>query len=104
MKKVLLINSPIFDRKVSDKEDYLPPYGLGYIATELQKRYDVKIIDAVYNNYVVEDILRIIAEEQPVAVGINVFSVNLEIVKSIIEKCSTNTKLAVKALDFYIMT
>ena len=33
MKKVLLINSPIFDRKVSDKEDYLPPYGLGYIAT-----------------------------------------------------------------------
>ena len=95
MKKVLLINSPIFDRKVSDKEDYLPPYGLGYIATELQKRYDVKIIDAVYNNYVVEDILRIIAEEQPVAVGINVFSVNLEIVKSIIETCSTNTKFIV---------
>jgi len=95
MKKVLLINSPIFDRKVSDKEDYLPPYGLGYIATELQKRYDVKIIDAVYNNYVVEDILRIIAEEQPAAVGINVFSVNLEIVKSIIEKCSTNTKFIV---------
>ena len=95
MKKVLLINSPIFDRKVSDKEDYLPPYGLGYIATELQKRYDVKIIDAVYNNYVVEDILRIIAEEQPVAVGINIFSVNLEIVKSIIEKCPTKTKFIV---------
>ena len=95
MKKVLLINSPIFDRKVSDKEDYLPPYGLGYIATELQKKFDVKIIDAVYNNYVVEDILRIIAEEQPVAVGINIFSVNYEIVKNIIEKCSTNTKFIV---------
>ena len=37
MKKVLLINSPIFDRKIADKEDYLPPYGLGYIATKLKK-------------------------------------------------------------------
>ena len=41
MMKVLLINSPLYDRKVVDNEDYLPPYGLGYIATQLQKEFDV---------------------------------------------------------------
>ena len=95
MKKILLINSPIFDRKVADKEDYLPPYGLGYIATELEKEYDVKIIDAVYCNYTVDEILNIISEEKPDAVGFNIFSVNFEIVKKIIENCSTNTKFII---------
>ena len=60
MEKVLLINSPIYDRKVSDKEDYLPPYGLGYIATALEDNYDVEIIDAVYNNYTISELLQII--------------------------------------------
>lgn len=95
MKKVLLINSPIFDRKVSDKEDYLPPYGLGYIATALESDYDVKIVDSVYNNYTIEELLRIIEKEQPVAVGINIFSVNFELVKNLIEKCLTKTKFIV---------
>ena len=95
MKKVLLINSPIFDRKVSDKEDYLPPYGLGYIATALESDYNVKIVDSVYNNYTIEELLRIIEKEQPVAVGINIFSVNFELVKNLIEKCLTKTKFIV---------
>lgn len=95
MMKVLLINSPLYDRKVVDNEDYLPPYGLGYIATQLQKEFDVKIIDAVYNNYTVEELLKIIDEEQPSAVGINIFSVNFELVKQIIENCKTNTKFIV---------
>jgi radical SAM superfamily enzyme YgiQ (UPF0313 family) len=95
MKKVLLINSPIFDRKVADKEDYLPPYGLGYIASELEKYFNVKLIDAVNNNYTVDEILNIIYEEKPDAVGINIFSVNFEIVKKIIENCSIKTKFIV---------
>ena len=95
MKKVLLINSPIFNRKVADKEDYLPSYGLGYIATELEKDFDVKIIDAVNENYTVEDILNIIDNENPDAVGINIFSVNFELVKRIIEECKATIKFIV---------
>ena len=95
MEKVLLINSPIYDRKVSDKEDYLPPYGLGYIATALEDKYDVEIIDAVYNNYTINEILQIIEEKNPISVGINIFSVNLELVKRIIEQCTIKTKFIV---------
>ena len=95
MKKVLLINSPIFDRKVSDKEDYLPPYGLGYIATSLEKDYDIEIIDAVYNNYTIDELLEIIEQKKPVAVGINIFSVNFELVKCLIERCKFKTKFIV---------
>lgn len=95
MKKVLLINSPIFDRKILDKEDYLPPYGLGYIATQLEKKYIVKIIDAVNDNYTVDEILKIIENEQPDSIGINIFSVNYELVKNIIEKCPIKTKFIV---------
>lgn len=95
MKKVLLINSPIFDRKIADKEDYLPPYGLGYIATELKKYFDVKIIDAVNDNYTIDELLELISNEKPDAVEINIFSVNFELVKKIIENCKVNTKFIV---------
>lgn len=95
MKKILLINSPIYDRKVSDKEDYLPPYGLGYIATALESNYDVRIIDAVYNNYTVFELLEIIKMEQPDAIGINIFSVNFDLVKNLIEECKVKTKFII---------
>jgi len=95
VKKILLINSPILDRKISDKEDYLPPYGLGYIATELEKEYNVKIIDAVYNNLTIKELLDIIKKENPDAVGINIFSVNFDLVKKLIENCQTKTKFIV---------
>ena len=95
MKKILLINSPIYDRKVSDKEDYLPPYGLGYIATALESNYDVRIIDAVYNNYTVFELLEIIKMEQPDAIGINIFSVNFDFVKKLIEECKVKTKFII---------
>ena len=95
MKKILLINSPIYDRKVSDKEDYLPPYGLGYIATAIESNYDVRIIDAVYNNYTVFELLEIIKMEQPDAIGINIFSVNFDLVKNLIEECKVKTKFII---------
>ena len=37
MKKFILLNSPIFEETTNEKEDYLPPLGLGYIATYLEK-------------------------------------------------------------------
>ena len=29
--KVILFNSPIYNKKVADKEDFLPPLGLRYM-------------------------------------------------------------------------
>lgn len=94
--KALLINSPLYDKKIADKEDYLPPFGLGYIATNLKNNnIDVSIIDAVYENYTIEELLQIIEKEKPDAVGINIFSVNNELVKKLIENCKTQTKFIV---------
>lgn len=93
---VLLINSPIYDRKVAVQEDYLPPIGLGYIATELKKHnISVEILDAVEENYTVSDILEIIEQKKPQFVGINIFSVNFHIVKEIIERCKTKVDFLV---------
>lgn len=94
--KVLIINSPIYNKKVADKEDYLPPFGQGYIATSLQKQnIDTKIIDAVYKNYTVDELLQMIEKEKPVAVGINIFSINYHLVKELIEKCQIKTTFIV---------
>ena len=95
-KKVLLINSPIYNKKVADKEDFLPPFGLAYIATNLKKRkIETEIIDAVYHNYTIEELLEIIEREQPNSVGINIFSINYDLVKELIEKCHTKTQFIV---------
>lgn len=96
MKKIILLNSPIYNKKVADSEDYLPPLGLGYIATYLKKNgIDVKILDCVYNNLTINEILGVIEKEKPDFVGVNIFSVNMELVKEIIEKCKTKTSFIV---------
>ena len=48
MKKFILFNSPIFWDATKEKEQYLSPLGLGYIATYLEKAgIDVTIVDCV---------------------------------------------------------
>lgn len=80
--KALLLNSPIYNKKVADKEDFLSPLGLGYIATQLKNDgIDVKIIDCVNDNLTVDEILNVISIEKPNTVGINIFSVNFDLVK-----------------------
>lgn len=106
MKKIILLNSPIYNKKVADSEDYLPPLGLGYIATYLKKNgIDVKILDCVYKNLTINEILGVIEKEKPDFVGVNIFSVNMELVKEIIEKCKTKTSFIVggKVLNLCIM-
>lgn len=94
--KVLLFNSPIYNKKVADKEDFLPPLGLGYIATQLKNEgINVKIIDCVDDNLIVDEILNIIENEKPDTVGINIFSVNFDLVKLIIESCRTKTNFII---------
>lgn len=52
MRKFMLINSPIFWDSVKEKEQYLSPLGLGYIATYLEKINNiyVEIVDCVKEN------------------------------------------------------
>lgn len=86
MKKIILINSPIFWDATKEKEQYLSPLGLGYIATYLKKaEIDVEIVDCVKERKSVSDIITFINEIIPDYIGINIFTQNYEIVKYIIE-------------------
>ena len=61
MKKFILLNSPIFEEGSNENEEYLPPLGLGYIATYLGKeKIDVEIIDCVKERISKEEIIKFI--------------------------------------------
>ena len=89
MKKFVLINSPLFWERTNEEEEYLSPWGLGYIATYLKKvGLEVLLLDSVKERLGVEDILKQVSEIKPEFVGINVFTQNYELVQYIIEKMS----------------
>ncbi|WP_181899256.1 B12-binding domain-containing radical SAM protein [Lachnotalea glycerini] len=89
MIKYILLNSPIFWDATKENEEYLPPLGLGYIATYLEKAgIEVKIIDCVKGNKAVDDIVTLIDAELPDFFGINIFTQNYDIVKFILENIS----------------
>lgn len=86
MKKFILINSPIFWDTSKEKEQYLPPLGLGYIATYLEKvGINVEVIDCVKKTIAVSEIVELINRINPDYIGINIFTQNYDIVKHIIE-------------------
>lgn len=86
MKRFILFNSPIFWDSTQENEQYLPPLGLGYIATYLEKAgINVEIIDCVKGRKSVSEIISIINKTQPDYMGVNIFTQNYEIVKHIIE-------------------
>lgn len=84
--KCLLLNSPIYRGREEVEETYLPPLGLGYIATHLQESgIDVEIVDCVKSRYGLEEIYNLLKEKSPEYVGINIFTQNYDIVRSIVE-------------------
>lgn len=86
MKKFILFNSPIFWDATKEKEQYLSPLGLGYIATYLEKAgIDVIIVDCVKERKSVNDIVDFINKTHTDYIGINIFTQNYEMVKYIIE-------------------
>ena len=86
MKTFLLFNSPIYWKPTDDLENYLPPFGLGYIATYLEKSGTyVELIDSVKKRLGAEEIIKIIETKAPDFIGINIFTQNYDIVKFIIE-------------------
>lgn len=86
MKEVFyLINSPLFLDRTID-EDSLPPLGQGYIATSLKNSgIDVALIDCVKEKITALEIIKKINRDHPKYVGVNIFTQNYEIVRSIIE-------------------
>lgn len=90
----LLLNSPIYWESSSVDEDYLPPIGLGYIATHLQDSgINVELIDCVKLHLGVIDIIHLIDEKSPDYIGINIFTQNYEFVKYILENCNKTSTI-----------
>ncbi len=86
--KVVLVNTPLFvDGKESDDNEYLPPLGLGYIATDLiDNNISTDIVDSYKDGDSVENLLERLEVIQPEYIGLNIFSVNIEVVKRIIKE------------------
>ena len=91
MKRFILFNSPIFWDSTKENEQYLPPLGLGYIATYLESAsINVEVIDCVREKKSVSEIIGIINESQPDYIGINIFTQNYELVRHIVENIAAN--------------
>ncbi len=91
---VLLINTPIFHTKSNpDSGDSVPPIGIGYIYTQLTlSGYGCQFIDAVVDSLLPEEILRKINESDAQYIGLNVFSSNFGIVRSLVENVASPKK------------
>jgi radical SAM superfamily enzyme YgiQ (UPF0313 family) len=84
-KKIDLVNTPIHRNTTEDDEDYLPPLGLGYIGTAVEKSGNkVEIIDCVQEKIGVNQAIERLNNSDAEFVGVNVFSQNLELVKEIL--------------------
>ncbi|MFH0831791.1 MAG: radical SAM protein [archaeon] len=86
---ILLVYPPIsvnerYARDVGDVGGNLPPLGLAMIAAVLkEKGFKIMIIDSVVMNYSSKDILHIIKERKPKAVGITAMTPNYHRAKSL---------------------
>jgi radical SAM superfamily enzyme YgiQ (UPF0313 family) len=91
---VLLINTPIFRTKSNpDSGDSVPPIGIGYIYTQLTASgYECQFIDAAVDNLLPDELLRKINESDARYVGLNIFSSNLGIVRSLLENVASPKK------------
>ena len=94
--KCLLFNSPIYREHSEVKEEYLPPLGLGYIATHLDKvGVKVEIVDCVKEQLGIDEIFKLLEQQTPNFIGINIFTQNFETVKEIVERCPIKTMIII---------
>lgn len=101
MKKVHIINSPLFRDKVSGyDEDSLPPIGLGYIATDLANSgHQVSLHDAVALNTPLRDLIDELNTSDYDVVALNVFTTNLHLVKELVESVQRNISFVLGGLS-----
>lgn len=94
--KCILLNSPIYGERSEAEETYLPPLGLGYIASHLHEAgIDVEIIDCVNARLGINEIHNLFREKEPEFIGINIFTQNYDIVKNIIENCPVSCTIII---------
>lgn len=99
MKKIIVINSPLFEEKNrKNNEDYLPPLGLGIIVSSLSK-FDIEFIDSIADNLSLNEILSKINLIRPDFVLINIFTTNFLLVKKTVENTSINTHWIIGGLS-----
>lgn len=95
-KKIDLVNTPIHINATEDNEDYLPPLGLGYIGTAVEKSGNsVEIIDCVQERIGVKQAIERLNTSDAEFVGVNVFSQNLELVKQILLNLDKDKKILI---------
>src|SRR5688572_28630362 len=99
--KVLIINSPLFrDKNLLYDEDSLPPIGLGYIATHLEKNgIDVELIDSVDQRISLQELVSTIYSERPEFLAINIFTTNYELVKEMVESLTFKIHIIIGGLS-----
>lgn len=91
---LLLVNSPLIKEKNDFGKDYLPPFGLLYIADYLIKsNKKVYVKDAVYEGTPIKEIIDYINDNKPDFLGINIFTTNYELVKEIV--CAINDEIKI---------
>jgi len=97
---VLLVNSPLFyEAGIPDDGDYLPPIGLGLIATYLiNHNVPVEMLDALFHNISVDNLKLKLEQKQPDFIGINIFTTNYEIVRNIVESIDFRTHILIGGL------
>jgi len=101
MTKVLIVNSPLFRHPHNQKEeDFLPPIGLGYIATSLQQNnVSVELIDGIALNITLIDLSIRVSKIKPEYLAINIFSTNYFLVKEFIEAIDFKVHIIIGGLS-----
>ena len=61
-----------------------PPIGLGYLATAVRNRHEVRIYDCLKDAYSYNDFIKEVKDYQPHLIGINLFSISCKNVKQMI--------------------
>lgn len=94
--KCLLLNSPIYRTRSDAAEEYLPPLGLGYMATHVKAAgIDVEIIDCVKERLGINEIYELFRTKNAEYIGINIFTQNFETVKEIVEDCPVSATIII---------
>jgi anaerobic magnesium-protoporphyrin IX monomethyl ester cyclase len=98
--KVLIVNTPLFQKySESYDEDSLPPYGLGYIATNLQNNnINVELLDAINQKLNFNELKARIEFLTPDFLALNIFTTNYELVKDLINSLKIKTNIIIGGL------
>ena len=83
--KILLISPPLFGSQLRwDESAIYPPLGLAYMASLLEDKHDVKIIDGSADNLSAEQLRELIKLEDPDVVGISsIITLHKQLMKTI---------------------